>query len=107
MHQGNAFVAEAHGPVEPHALAGSFLEGGAIGGDRLLKPRRPALALAECQERVAEIVLGPGPVKWDARAGSFLEGVAIGGDRLLEPRRPALALAERPERVAEIVLGHG
>ena len=34
-------------PVERHALAGPFLQRRAIGGDRLLQPRRAALALAE------------------------------------------------------------
>ena len=33
-------------PVERHALAGPFLQRGAVGGDRLLQPRRAALALA-------------------------------------------------------------
>src|SRR5262249_10680004 len=46
-HHGDALITETHGPVERHALAGSFHEGVAIGGDRLLQPRRPALALAE------------------------------------------------------------
>jgi hypothetical protein len=35
------------GPVERHALAGSFLEGSAIGRDRLPKPRCPALTLRQ------------------------------------------------------------
>jgi hypothetical protein len=48
--------------------ARSFLQGLAIGGDRLLKPRRPALALAERRKRIAEIVLGHGPAERHARA---------------------------------------
>ena len=83
LHQSNALIAKTHGPVERHAPAGEFLEGFAIGGDRLLQPRRSALALAEGLECIAEIVLGRGPLQRYALAGVFLEGVAIGGDRLL------------------------
>jgi hypothetical protein len=53
--QGNALVAEGHGPFERRALAGCFLEGVAIDGDRLLQPRRPALAFPEGLKRNAEI----------------------------------------------------
>src|SRR3954464_11829084 len=35
----------------------------AVGGDRLLQPRRPALPLAERRERVAEIVLRRRPLQ--------------------------------------------
>jgi hypothetical protein len=59
---------EALGPIERHALAGPFLEGVAIGGDRLVQVFRPALALAEGRKRSAEIVLGRGPVERHALA---------------------------------------
>jgi hypothetical protein len=47
------------GPIERHARAGIFLQGLAIGGDGLLKPRRPALPLAEPPKCSAEIFLDP------------------------------------------------
>ena len=89
--------------MERHALAGTFLQGFAKGGDGLVEPRRPALPLAEHCERIAEIDLGHGPIERHARAGIFLQGFAIGGNGLFEPRRPALPLAEHSERIAEII----
>ena len=38
LHQSSAFIAKAHGPLERHALAGSFRERRAIGSDRLFEP---------------------------------------------------------------------
>jgi hypothetical protein len=72
-----AEIALCHGPVERHALAGQFVEGVAIGGDRLLQQCRPALTVAELHERSTEIVLGRGPMEGHALAGSFREGVVI------------------------------
>ena len=46
-HQGHALTAESRGLVEKHAFGGSFHEGVPKRGNRLLQPRRPALALAE------------------------------------------------------------
>jgi hypothetical protein len=43
-----------------------------VSGDRLLQPRRPALARPERPERSAEIVLRRGPVERHARAGPLL-----------------------------------
>ena len=40
----------------------------AVGGDRLLEPRRPALPLAKALERSAEIVLRLRPVERAARS---------------------------------------
>jgi hypothetical protein len=91
-------------PGERRALASVFLERIAKRRNRLLKPRRPAFALAEPDERTAEIGLGRRPVKRHALTGAFLERGAKRGDRLLKPRRPALALPEYPKRKAEIVL---
>jgi hypothetical protein len=54
------------------ARAGPFLQGFAVGGNGLLKPRRPALPLAEQFERTAEIHLGPGPFERHTRAGILL-----------------------------------
>src|SRR5262249_47690234 len=73
----NAEIVLGLRPVERHALAGSFLEGVAIGGDRLLQPRRPALALAEGPERSAEIVLGLRPVERLLRAWCKRQAIAI------------------------------
>ena len=72
-----------------------FLQRLAIGRDRLLELRRPALPLAEPLERIAEIVLRRRPVERHALARPFLQRLAIGRDRLLKLRRPALPLAER------------
>ena len=90
--------------LERNPLAGPLLQRRAIGRDRLLEPRRPALPLAERRERKAEIVLRRRPVERNPLARPFLQRRAIGLNRLLEPRRPALPLAERRERKAEIVL---
>ena len=62
-----------HGPVERHALARPFLQRVAIGRDRLLQPRRAALALAERRQRIAEIVLRHGPVERHALARHQIE----------------------------------
>ena len=74
---------------------GIFLQRLAIGRDRPLQPRRPALPLPERQERIAEIVLRPRPLKRNALAGPLLQRGAIGRDRLLQTRRPALPLPKR------------
>jgi hypothetical protein len=42
--------------LERDTLARQFLQRRAVGCDRLLKPRRPTLAVAKCEERIAEIV---------------------------------------------------
>ncbi len=90
-------IAEIHlgrGPIERRARAGSFLQGLAIGGNRLLEPRRTTLPLAETHERGAEIHLGHGPLERHARAGIFLQSLAIGSNGLFEPRRAPLPLTE-------------
>jgi len=46
-YQRDALVAKAAGPVQQHALAGSFCQRLAKGGDGLCEPRPPALALSE------------------------------------------------------------
>src|SRR5262249_56329796 len=51
-----AEIVLGRGPVERHALAGSFLESVAVGGDGLFEARGAALARAEAAERIAEIV---------------------------------------------------
>ena len=102
----DALIAEARRPVERNPFARPFLQRRAIGRDRLLEPRRPALPLAERQERIAEIVLRRRPMERDPLARPFLQRRAKGLDRLLKPRRPALPLAERLKRIAEIVLRH-
>ena len=66
-----AEVVLGHGPLQRHALAGSFLERRAIGGDGLLEARGAALALAELLERVAEVALRRSPIQRHALAGSF------------------------------------
>ena len=53
--QRNAEIVLGHGPVERHALAGLFLQRRAIGGDRLLEPRRPALALSEVRSAMPRL----------------------------------------------------
>jgi hypothetical protein len=58
--------------MERDALAGVFPQRFAIGVDRLRQRLRPAFALAEYLERIAEIVLGRGPFERDALAGPFL-----------------------------------
>jgi hypothetical protein len=82
------------------------IQRGAIGRDRLLKTRRPALTLFERGERIAEIVLRRRPVERNALLRPFLQRGAMGRDRLLKTRRPALTLPEIQERIAEIVLRH-
>src|SRR5262249_19066925 len=89
------------------ALAGSFHEGVAKRGNRLLQPRRSALALAESVKRIAEIVLDCGPVERRALPGVFLKSAAKRDDRLLQPRRPALARAEHLKHSTEIGLARG
>src|SRR5215472_11628821 len=85
--------------VFPAANPSTFLNGSAsaqlqqtptLGGDRLLKPRRAALAFPEHPKRAAEVVLRPCPLERRALARPFLQRVAEGRDRLLEPRRTAL-----------------
>jgi hypothetical protein len=95
------------GPLEPHALAGQFLGGFAMGFDGLCEPRRAALARAEVLKRGAEIILGRGPLERHALAGQLLQGFAIGFDGRLEPRRAGLPLAKRFKRGAETYLGRG
>ena len=56
----------------------------AIGRDRLVEPRRAALALAEPPQRKAEIVLGHRPVERHALKRQLLKRLAIGRDRLVE-----------------------
>ena len=57
-----------HRPVERHAFARPFLQSRAVGRDRLLEPRRPALPPPERLERSAEIVLRPRPLERHAFA---------------------------------------
>src|SRR5262249_60256628 len=106
-HQRNPFTAKTRGPVEWHALSGSFLQRLAKGGDGLFELRRPSLALPEGAKRIAHIVLGRGPVEWHALARPFLQRLVKGGDGLFELRRPSLALPEGAKRIAQIVLRHG
>jgi hypothetical protein len=79
-------------PVERHAFARPFLQRRAVGRDRLLKARRPALPLTEREERVAEIVLRRRPVERRVFARPFLQRRAVGRDRLVKARRPALCV---------------
>jgi len=46
-HECEALIPGAHGPIERPALVSPFVECRPIGGDRLLEPRRAALALAQ------------------------------------------------------------
>src|SRR5207302_792374 len=84
-------------PVERHPVARTLLERRAVGGDRLLETRRPALPRPEPRERIAEVVLGRRPVERHPTASPFRERRAEGGDRLLQTHRPPLPLPERPE----------
>ncbi len=88
-HERVAEIVLRHCPDERHALAGVFLERGAVGDDGFLQPRGAAFALAERHERVAEVVLRHCPVERHALAGAFLERGAVGGDGFLQPRRAA------------------
>src|SRR5262249_28594343 len=71
-HQRDAFVAKTPGPVERHALARPFLQRVAIGPDRLLQPRRSALARAAPRKRIAGIGLRRGPLQRPTLARPFL-----------------------------------
>ena len=62
-------MAGAYGPFKRYMLTGSFLQGLAIGGDRLFEPRRPALPRPEQSERMAEFHLGHGPFERHALTG--------------------------------------
>jgi hypothetical protein len=85
------------------ALARPFLQRLAVGGDRLLQPRRPALASPQCRKRGAEVVLieadrvgaGCEPQRSSANANrrdqvnvatalisEFIEPVAVGDQRV-------------------------
>ena len=103
----HSLVAKAHCPVERHKLARVFRQRRAVGRDRLLQPRRPALARTQRQERAAEVVLRHGPVERHPFGRVFPQRRAVSRDRLLQPPRPALARAKRPQRGAEVVLRHG
>ena len=63
----SCFVALCHASVGDGAC--QFFQRGAMGRDRLLKTRRPALLLPEPCERSAEIHLRHRPLERNARAG--------------------------------------
>jgi Histidine kinase-, DNA gyrase B-, and HSP90-like ATPase len=67
-----------------HAIAGPFLQRRPVGGDRLLQPRRPALARRERHERSAAIVLRRGPVERLGPAWGEGQCAAVDADRLHE-----------------------
>jgi hypothetical protein len=72
------------GPLERHALAGAFLQGGAEGLDRLLEPGWIALSLAQGPKRDAQVGLGPGPLQRHALARQFNKGLSVKIDGLQE-----------------------
>src|SRR5215469_11763030 len=61
-----------------------FLERLAVGSDRLVEPRRAALAFPETLKREAEVVLRHRPVERHPLARPFLERLAVGSDRIIE-----------------------
>jgi hypothetical protein len=74
-------------------LARPFLKRGAIGRDRLLKTRRPALALSERKERPAQIVLRLRPLQQNPLARATASSSAN------------LIVAQRA-RCADLAVGH-
>ena len=88
------FCVMAH--CERHALAGAFLQRRPVGRDRLLQPRRPALALAERLERVAEVLLRLGPLR-AARARECVLPAPPGRPR---PPPPAVPFRSRARRAS-------
>jgi hypothetical protein len=107
-------IASALGPLERRPIAGSFLKGGAIGLNCLLKPFRPTLKVPQSLKRNPEIICSSCPIERPAPPSSFLKGSAVGNDRLPNPRHPSLNIAELGkkvsqcgEREAEVVLCGG
>src|SRR3974390_3227569 len=94
-------------PKEWRVLAGPFLQRFMKGGDRLLQPCRPTLALPEDHKRGTQIGFGRSPVERHAVAGLFCQRVPIGSDRLLQPSGSALARSTGFKRIAETGLGLG
>ena len=86
QHHGDALAAAAPRPVERHAFAREFLQGGAIGGDSLLEPRRAVLPLAERPERITKAVL---------RRGLEALVKAMCAPEVLQPPRSSLPARER------------
>ena len=82
-------------PVERHPLARPFLQRGAVGRDRLLQPRRAALALPERPERGAEVVLRHRPVERHPLARTLGQQHTIALDSLSQRTvvAPLIALA--------------
>ena len=107
QHESDTLTAGAHGPLEWHARAGIFLQCFAIGGYRVLEPRRPALPLAERLERIAEIVLG---LAQSSGTRSRVNSCKASRKAATASSSRAVPLSRSPsdfERSAEIHLGRG
>ena len=73
--------------------------------DRLLQPRRPALALAEGCERDSRDCSGRSPSSSGTRSRvCSCRAAPVGVDRLFEPRRATLAAAETLEDQTQVAL---
>ena len=86
-----------HGPVQRHALAGLFLQRGAVGGDRLLKPRGAALAFAEARKRVRRGSSGSWPIR-AARVRGCIPAARAGRRRPPARAAPCRSRARRASR---------
>ena len=71
--EGIAEVVLRYSPIERNALAGTFLEGGAVGVDGLFQALGVALPLSQEPKGIAEVVLRSSPIERNALAGTSLE----------------------------------